>query len=153
MRKIDKIVVHCSATKAGMPYTAADVDRWHKSRGWFCIGYHFVIDLDGTVELGRPVSQVGAHAYGHNRNTIAVCYIGGLDENGRPADTRTLEQRKSMLKLISELVASHRCDVVGHRDLSPDVNGDGIIQPWEWLKYCPCFDAHAEYGYLYNRLK
>lgn len=145
MRRIDYIIIHCSATRADQDFHAADIDMWHKDRGWRCIGYHFVVDLDGTVELGRNVRDKGAHAYGYNKHSIGICYIGGLDKYGEPADTRTPQQRKSLYNLVRELHASFpQAKIVGHRDLSPDVNGDGIIEPWEWLKECPCFDVKTQ---------
>lgn len=145
MRRIDYIIIHCSATRAGQDFHAADIDKWHKDRGWNCIGYHYVIDLDGNVELGRNVCNIGAHTYGYNRHSIGICYVGGLDENGIPADTRTEAQRKSLYKLVRELHSSFpSAQIVGHRDLSPDINGDGIIEKWEWLKECPCFDVKTQ---------
>lgn len=78
MRTINQIIIHCSATPEGRDYTAADIDRWHRQRGFHGIGYHYVIRLDGTIEHGRPVEQIGAHCKGHNATTIGVCYIGGL---------------------------------------------------------------------------
>lgn len=144
-RRIDYIVIHCSATKAGLPFNLQDIDRWHRSRGWQSCGYHYVVCLDGTVQVGRPCVQVGAHVYGYNKNSIGICYIGGLDENGRPADTRTPEQSKQLRILVRHLQSSFPdAKVVGHRDLSPDVNSDGIIEPWEWLKECPCFDVSTD---------
>lgn len=93
MRKINQIIVHCSATPEGKNFNANDIDRWHKERGFDCIGYHYVIDLDGTIEKGRPIEKVGAHVKGHNSNSIGVCYIGGLASDGKtPKDTRTVEQ-------------------------------------------------------------
>lgn len=145
MMRVDYIIIHCSATHAGQPFDAADINRWHNSRGWNGIGYHYVVLLDGTVQLGRPCNQPGAHCYGYNRHSIGVCYIGGLDNSGKPADTRTEAQRKALRKLIRELHATFPdAKVVGHRDLSPDVNGDGLIEKWEWLKECPCFDVKTE---------
>lgn len=145
MRKIDYIIIHCSATRCTENFTAKDIDAWHKQRGWHCIGYHFVIDLDGTVELGRAVRDVGAHVYGYNKNSIGICYIGGLDRYGNPADTRTPEQRKALRILVNHMKTTFPgAKVVGHRDLSPDVNGDGIIEKWEWLKECPCFDVSKD---------
>ena len=88
MRQINDIIVHCSATKEGRDYTVADIDRWHKARGWRCIGYHYVIYRDGSVHAGRPVEQIGAHVTNHNANSIGICYIGGLDASGNPKDTR-----------------------------------------------------------------
>lgn len=91
MREIKKIIYHCSATKEGKDFNAADIDRWHKKRGWSGIGYHYVVLLDGTIEMGRPVEQMGAHCRGQNRNSIGVCYIGGYD-----GDTRTDAQKESL---------------------------------------------------------
>ena len=133
MRKIDKIIVHCSATKEGMDFKASDIDRWHRERGFKCIGYHYVIDLDGKVEKGRAESMVGAHCAGHNLHSIGICYIGGLDEYGNPADTRTAEQRTALLHLIHTLKERFpEASVYGHRDFA--------------AKACPCFDAKTEYG-------
>ncbi len=78
MRKIKEIIIHCSATREGRNYTVADIDRWHRERGFFCIGYHFVIYRDGSIHVGRSVEEVGAHCKGHNTVSIGVCYIGGL---------------------------------------------------------------------------
>ena len=86
MRKIDSIIVHCSATKAGQDFTAADIDRWHRERGFNGIGYHYVIRLDGRLEKGREIDLAGAHSKGWNERSVGICYIGGLDENGHPAD-------------------------------------------------------------------
>lgn len=97
MRKIDSIIVHCSATKAGQDFTAADIDRWHRERGFNGIGYHYVIRLDGRLEKGREIDLPGAHCKGWNERSIGLCYIGGLDENGHPADTRTNVQKRVLL--------------------------------------------------------
>ena len=83
MRNIDSIIVHCSATKAGQDFTAADIDCWHRERGFNGIGYHYVIRLDGKLEKGRDVSLAGAHCRGWNERSVGICYIGGVDENGR----------------------------------------------------------------------
>lgn len=133
MRKINKIIVHCSATQEGKDFCAADIDRWHKQRGWKCIGYHYVIKLDGTVETGRAESEIGAHCSGQNANSIGVCYIGGLDKNNKAKDTRTNAQKASMLVLLKKLKAKYPNAVIyGHRDFA--------------AKACPCFDAKNEYG-------
>lgn len=81
MRNIDSIIVHCSATKAGLDFTATDIDRWHRERGFNGIGYHYVIRLDGKLEKGRDVTLAGAHCKGWNERSVGICYIGGLDEN------------------------------------------------------------------------
>lgn len=142
MRKIDSIIVHCSATKAGQDFSAADIDCWHRERGFNGIGYHYVIRLNGTIEKGRNVARSGAHCKGWNERSIGICYIGGLDANGLPADTRTDAQKRILYQLIMELQREYGilC-VLGHRDTSPDLNGDGMIEPYEYMKACPCFDV------------
>lgn len=89
MRYINEIIIHCSDTKEGLDFNANDIDRWHKQKGWKRIGYHYVILLNGTIEQGRELEAVGAHTKGHNAHSIGICYIGGLDKNGKPKDTRT----------------------------------------------------------------
>ena len=142
MRNIDSIIVHCSATKAGQDFTATDIDRWHRERGFNGIGYHYVIRLDGKLEKGRDVALAGAHCKGWNEQSIGICYIGGLDENGRPADTRTNAQKRVLYQIIIDLQREYNIlQVLGHRDTSPDLNGDGVIEPYEYVKGCPCFDV------------
>lgn len=140
MRKIDSIIVHCSATKVGQDFTAANVDRWHRERGFNGIGYHYIIRLDGKIEKGRDVSLPGAHCKGWNERSIGICYIGGVDKNGHPMDTRTNAQKRVLYQLIMDLQKEYGIlQVLGHRDTSPDLNGDGVIEPCEYMKACPCF--------------
>ena len=142
MRNIDSIIVHCSATKAGQDFTAADIDCWHRERGFNGIGYHYVVRLDGKLEKGRDVSLAGAHCKGWNERSVGICYIGGLDANGRPADTRTNAQKRVLYQIIMDLQREYNIlQVLGHRDTSPDLNGDGVIEPYEYVKVCPCFDV------------
>lgn len=155
MRKIDSIIIHCSATKAGEDFRAKDIDRWHREQGFQMIGYNFVIDLDGTVEVGRPTSMTGAHCKGWNSRSIGICYIGGLDAAGRPADTRTQAQKEALHRVVRNLLESYPSIVyiLGHRDTSPDKNKDGKITPDEWIKACPCFDVRAEFPISYCEAK
>ena len=150
MRTITLIILHCSGVPTWKQSSAADIDRWHRERGWkYGIGYHYVVRRDGTIETGRPLEQVGAHCIGHNEHSIGVCYEGGLDAQGQPADTRTKAQRKSMRTLLEKLHQQFpNAIIMGHRDLSPDLDGDGHVSPDEWLKQCPCFDALWDYGDL-----
>lgn len=142
MRKIDSIIVHCSATKAGLDFSAADIDRWHRERGFNSIGYHYIVCLDGKIEKGRDVLLTGAHCKGWNERSIGICYIGGLDKNGLPADTRTNAQKRVLYQLIMDLQKEYGIlQVLGHRDTSPDLNGDGVIEPYEYVKSCPCFNV------------
>jgi N-acetyl-anhydromuramyl-L-alanine amidase AmpD len=147
MRNIKYIIVHCSATAEGRDFHAKDIDRWHRHRGFNSIGYHYVVDLDGKIEAGRPESQVGAHVYGHNANSIGVVYVGGVAKDGKtPKDTRTAGQKDSLRRLLIELKRKYPSAIIcGHRDMSPDKNHDGKIEPWEWMKACPSFDAKKEY--------
>lgn len=149
-RRIDGIVIHCSANKAGSRITAEDIDKMHRRRGWNGIGYHFVVTSDGTIQTGRPLESPGAHVSGYNNHTIGICYVGGLDENGKPADTRTSEQKESLLWLIKaikdHIPGGGRMTVKGHRDYSPDQNRNGVIERFEFIKQCPCFDAIPEYA-------
>lgn len=105
VRKSTKqIILHCSATKAGQNFKAADIRKWHKQQGWADIGYHYVIDLDGTIEPGRDEKYVGAHVTGQNANSIGICYIGGLDTTGKTKDTRTQQQKEAMFSLVKKLL-------------------------------------------------
>ena len=137
MRKIKQIVIHCTATKEGKDYTVKDVDRWHKERGWKGIGYHFLIRLDGDIEVGRPIEAIGAHVKNFNKESIGIVYVGGLDKNNKPKDTRTEAQKDALHGLLTYLKADFPfAKILGHRDF-PDVKKD-----------CPCFDAKTEYKCL-----
>jgi N-acetyl-anhydromuramyl-L-alanine amidase AmpD len=144
---MNTIVIHCSATKEGKEYDREDIKKWHLARGFKDIGYHFVIKLDGSIELGRPLNQVGAHVKNANTGTIGICYIGGLDSNGKPKDTRTPEQKKSLVELINTIKESIPTikAIKGHRDYSKDLNKNGRIDPSEYIKACPCFEVKDEY--------
>ena len=149
MRDINLIVVHCSATKEGQDVSLEQIDKWHKARGFRKIGYHYVIGLDGIPRLGRDIEETGAHVKGHNEDSIGIVYVGGLDADGKPKDTRTAAQKKGLVELLKMLKVQFKDAVIcGHRDLSPDRDGDGIVEKHEWLKACPCFDAKEEYNGL-----
>lgn len=127
MRRITEIIIHCTATKEGEDYTVDDIRRWHLDRGWDDCGYHFVVRLDGTVEQGRPISIAGAHCKGHNANSIGIAYVGGLDKQGRPKDTRTAAQRDALLCLVLRIKQAYpEAKVFGHNAFAN--------------KACPCFD-------------
>ena len=131
MRELNKIVIHCSATEQGKEVSVEDIIRWHKARGWRTIGYHYVIGITGKIERGRPIKEQGAHVKGHNKDTIGVCYIGGLI-NKKPSDTRTIPQIHALRGLVEGLkIAFEINEVIGHRDLSNN-------------KECPCFDVKTE---------
>jgi len=146
MRKITIIVIHCSATKEGLDIDASVIRSWHKNKGYRDIGYHYVIKLDGTIEKGRSEESIGAHVQGFNANSIGICYVGGLDKEGNPSDTRTDAQKKAMRKLYSDLKPKYpNAKWCGHRDLSPDIDGDGTIEKFEWMKACPSFEVKSEF--------
>ncbi|MBR6282830.1 MAG: N-acetylmuramoyl-L-alanine amidase [Muribaculaceae bacterium] len=131
MRKINEIIIHCSATPAGREVTVEEMRRWHRARGFRDVGYHYIIALDGTVLAGRPVAVAGAHCLGHNAHSIGICYVGGLDADGHPADTRTTEQRTALRKIVRELMNRHHiANVHGHNEFAQ--------------KSCPCFDVRKE---------
>ena len=119
MRPINKIIIHCSATPEGRNITVADIDAWHRAQGFRSIGYHYVIYLDGTIHPGRPLDRIGAHCRGHNRDSIGICYIGGIDARGKPKDTRTLPQKKALARLIRTLKSEFpRATIHGHNELT-----------------------------------
>lgn len=159
---ITKIVIHCSATKNGKSLrtatqTAAQrIDEWHKQRGFKRspvlakqfnphlphLGYHYVIDTDGTVETGRMVGEIGAHVKGHNQYSVGICLVGGITAGGKNHGEYTEKQWIALHKLLQKLESEYpSANICGHRDLSPDINGDGTITPNEWIKDCPCFDV------------
>ena len=137
MRNINLIIVHCSATPEGRNVAVADIDRWHRERGFDGIGYHYVVYIDGSVHEGRPLNKVGAHCKGHNTHSIGICYIGGVDLNGKPKDTRTLAQKDALVNLLMRLKRRFPKAVIrGHRDFA--------------AKACPSFDATKEYAGISN---
>ena len=145
MREINLIVVHCSATRADRDFTENDLEVCHRHRGFNGAGYHFYIRKNGDIKNTRPLEKPGAHALGYNAHSIGICYEGGLDVRYRPADTRTEWQKHSLRVLIRTLLMDYPgCRVCGHRDLSPDRNGDGRISPEEWVKDCPCFEVTSK---------
>lgn len=133
-RTIKELIVHCSATPEGKDYSVDTIRQWHLQRGFSDIGYHYVIYRDGSIHIGRDESIIGAHCTGHNTNSIGVCYIGGCASDGKtPKDTRTTEQKQSLVKLLKELKTKYpQASIHGHRDFSS--------------KACPSFDATKEYS-------
>lgn len=145
-RKINLIVIHCSATRVDKNYTPDQLERDHRTRGFNSAGYNYYIRKTGEVVPMRPLELIPAHATGFNKNSIGICYEGGLDADGKADDTRTNAQRDAIIHLLLDLVCDFPdSEIVGHRDLSPDLNKDGKITPNEWTKMCPCFDAKNEY--------
>jgi N-acetyl-anhydromuramyl-L-alanine amidase AmpD len=128
------IVVHCAATTASMDIGRDEIDRWHRARGWFTIGYHYVIRRNGTVETGRPEDVVGAHVLNHNSDTIGICMAGGLASDKKtPQDNFTKEQLASLETLLRELKERYpKANIMGHSDF-----------PEHKTRACPVFDLKA----------
>jgi len=133
MRNIKEIIIHCSATREGQQVSVDTIRDWHLAKGWNDIGYHFYIDLDGTINKGRDIDKIGAHCKGHNRNSIGICYCGGVETDGKtPKDTRTQEQKDSLLHVLKTLKAMYPEAVIySHSEFA--------------AKACPSFDATEEY--------
>ena len=134
MREINKIIVHCSATREGENFDVAEIRKWHvEGRGWSDIGYHFYIDLYGEIHKGRDISKIGAHCKGHNRNSIGICYCGGVEADGKtPKDTRLECQKESLIAVLRTLKAMYPNAVIhSHNDFAN--------------KACPSFNATKEY--------
>ena len=137
MRQINKLIVHCSATREGQDVTVETIRKWHvEGRGWSDIGYHFYIDIFGKIHKGRDIAKMGAHCKGYNRNSIGICYAGGVEKDGKtPADTRTFEQEEALLCVLRTLKAMYPdAKIHSHRDFAN--------------KACPSFDATEEYQNL-----
>ena len=135
MRNIDKLKVHCTATPEFKDFDVKDVRDWHtKGNGWSDIGYHFLIKIDGTVQEGRNMAKTGAHVAGHNKSSIGIAYVGGMDKNMEEwIDTRTDQQKDSIFNLLMDLKFQFPDAVVyGHNDFTDK-------------KVCPCFNAKEEY--------
>lgn len=141
-RRTDYIVVHCSATPPSSNIGADEIDLWHQQRGFDMIGYQEVIRRDGVIEFGRHPDAIGAHVRGQNARSIGICLVGGVDEEGRPENNFTEEQFDALrASIVHKQWAYPFAEIVGHRDLSPDLNGDGIITSDEWMKACPSFEV------------
>ena len=144
MRTIERIFVHCTA--GSQKTTVEDLKREFKAKGFKNPGYHYVVMPSGRVENLLSEENVSNGVQGYNSTSINVAYIGGIDGNGKAVDNRTEEQKKSLVSLLKSLRERYpKAKIMGHRDISPDKNGNGIIDPWERIKECPCFDAITEY--------
>lgn len=135
---IKYLVLHCSASRCNQDYSVELLRCDHKARGFYDIGYHFYIRKDGKKTQHRMLLEVGAHCIPYNRCSIGICYEGGLDEDGKPANTLTKEQEERITDLLINLHKLFpKAKIVGHRDL-----------PGASPKECPCFDAHAIFGWI-----
>lgn len=148
MRTIKYIAVHCTA--GSQKATVRDLEQEFKRKGWKGPGYHYVITADGKIHQMLDTEEVsnGVYIKGHSYNsvTVNVAYTGGIDANGKSKDNRTEAQKASLIKLLKLLKQKYPDSVIlGHRDFSPDRNGNGVVDSWERIKDCPCFNAKTEY--------
>ena len=136
MRPLDKIILHCSATREGQDISVETMRQWHLKRGWSDIGYHFVIYLDGSIHKGRPIEKVGAHTSGQNTGSIGICYVGGVEKDGKtPKDTMTDLQETAMVNLIKALREEYgNMTLHGHNEFA--------------AKACPSFKVYEKYDWL-----
>ena len=141
--RTDAIVIHCTATPFGRVENVESIRKMHLARGFADIGYHFLIGLDGEKWDGRrPLGREGAQVKYFNDTTMGISYVGGLGPDGKALDTRTPAQTAALIAVIKPLLQLYpRAVILGHRDLSPDMDGDGTVERQEWVKECPCFDA------------
>lgn len=147
MRKIGYIAVHCTAGR--QTQTVSDLQAEFRRKGWVYPGYHYVVAPDGKITQLLDEDRVSNGVKGFNSVSVNVAYIGGIDADGKGVDNRTDEQKKSLRQLLGMLKRKYPGAVIqGHRDFSPDTNGNGVVDPWERIKECPCFDAKEEYKEL-----
>lgn len=131
MRQIDKIIIHCSATRPAMDIGVAEIRQWHIAKQWADVGYHYVIRRSGNIEPGRPERLIGAHVQGHNSDSIGICMVGGVDDKNRPEANFTRSQWSALEHLVKQLLVTYPgAEISGHRD-------------WTDAKACPSFDAKA----------
>ena len=140
MRKVKYIAVHCTA--GSQKATVNDLLAEFKRKGWKAPGYHYVITADGKIHQLLDTEKVSNGVKGYNSVSVNIAYTGGMDG----VDNRTDEQKKSLVFLLKLLRKRYPDAVIqGHRDFSPDLNGNGKIEKSEWIKMCPSFDAKTEY--------
>lgn len=145
MRNIKYIAVHCTA--GSQRQTVSDLMAEFRRKGWVYPGYHYVVSPDGKIMQLLDEDKVSNGVKGFNSVSVNVAYIGGIDANGKGIDNRTDAQKKALRRLLANLKRKYPEAVIqGHRDFSPDTNGNGIVDPWERIKECPCFDAKKEYS-------
>ena len=147
MRNIKYIFVHCTASQ--QTATVQQILKEFTQRGWRIPGYHYIVDPKGMLTQLVAEDRISNGVKGYNAESINVAYIGGIDANNKPIDNRTPEQKKTLLSILTRLKQKYpNAIIMGHRDISPDKNHNGIVDPWERIKECPCFDAKTEYENL-----
>lgn len=137
MRQIDEVILHCTATPWQREVDIEEIRRWHtQGNNWSDVGYHYLIQLDGSLQAGRDLTIAGAHTKGHNQRTVGVAYVGGLKADGEPGDTMTLEQEETFEHLFFalQMVLCKPLALSGHREYSS--------------KSCPGFDPKKKWAHL-----
>lgn len=144
MRRIERIFIHCTASR--QTASVNEIKAEFKRKGWKNPGYHYLIDAGGTIHQLLDEGLVSNGVQGYNSTSINIAYIGGIDTNGVGIDNRTGLQKKAIVSLLKLLRKRYPdAEILGHRDISPDTNGNGVVDSWERIKECPCFDARTEY--------
>jgi N-acetylmuramoyl-L-alanine amidase len=145
----NEIILHCTASPEGNDWSVESIDRFHKSKGWSMIGYHYIIYRDGSIHRGRPENAIGAHTVGHNANSIGVCYVGGVSIDGKtPKDTRTDAQKASLIELVAWLMEKYPgATIHGHREFANKACPSFDVQQWVSEEYEP---KVAEVGFKCN---
>ena len=146
MRKIKRIFVHCTASNQNTT-TEETLRKEFRRKGWKNPGYHYVVKTDGNIIQMLDDERVANGVKGYNSNAIHVAWIGGIDnDHPKGIDNRTIEQKVALFDILTKLKMRYTDAIImGHRDISPDLNHNGIIDPWERIKECPCLDAMEEY--------
>lgn len=140
MREIKYIIIHCTASQ--QTKSVEQIQKDWKDGGWKFPGYHFIIKPNGALAELHPIEKPSNGVKGYNANSIHISYIGGVDRDNKPFDNRTDSQKKAMYELVKMLKGKFpQAEIKGHRDFSPDLDGDGIIEKFEWLKACPSFEV------------
>ena len=133
MRKINYIAVHCTATSQRA--TVESIQRyWKENLGWKSPGYHYIILPNGEIKQLLDETKISNGVAGYNSETINVCYVGGIDNLGKPIDNRTASQKQSLLLILTDLKSRYKTAEIKWHYQFPDVK-----------KACPCFDAKNEY--------
>lgn len=145
MRNIKYIFVHCTASQ--QTATVQQILKEFTQRGWRIPGYHYIVDPKGMLTQLVAEDRISNGVKGYNAESINVAYIGGIDSKKKAIDNRTPEQKKTLLNILTRLKKKYpNAIIMGHRDISPDKNHNGIVDPWERIKECPCFNAKTEYA-------
>ena len=145
MREIKYIAVHCTAGSQKQTVGSL-LHFFSKVKKWKSPGYHYVVEANGKITQLLDEERVSNGVKGFNSITINVAWFGGIDERGKAVDNRTDGQKRALVQLVGILKKKYPDAIVqGHRDFSPDKNGNGKVDVWERIKECPCFDAKEEY--------